>query len=194
MSSVPVDPRVSALLRAGSSDLSSADPNVGGGAEWPTPGLHDVFVLSSSEKEGKFKYTNSANVKVEVPCVEISFEYEVIPDPKHPDFDPTKKPLVFTGERFQLVPNFKSVLTEENQVTRARIQWDRFAGHVTKMLNIPKEECTDAMATYLRVKNRLAENTRLAVTLDVRIRESESKGKKYTNRTEFVNANLSAPV
>lgn len=191
MTSVPVDPRVSALLRAGSSDLAGAEPNSGGGSEWPPSGLHDAFVLGSSEKEGKFKYTNAANVKVELPCVEIAFEYEVMPDPKHPDYDPSKKPLVFTGERFQLVPNFKSALQEENQVTRARIQWDRFAGHITKMLNIPKEECTDAMAAYLRLKQRLAESTRLAVTLDVRIRESESKGKKYTNRTEFISANLS---
>lgn len=187
-----IDNKVAALLRAGSSSFAAAEANTGQGlqGEWPPAGNHDLFVLAAHEKEGKFKDGQGR----EVNCVDVQFEYQWIRGgDKDPDYVPGVTPdLVFKGERFQLVPDFESALLEDGSKTRARINWDRFQGHITKMLNVPRESCTNLLDAYQKVKERIAGEVRLAVSAKIDYRNWESKDKKKSgiNKTEYITANI----
>jgi len=187
MSQSNLDPKVSALLAAGAADWTDSEPNTGQGVqgEWPPEGDHDLLILKVTDKVGVF---NDADRKVD--CIEVQFHYEWLRDSKDPTFDPSKPPLTFMGERFQLVPNAKNVVKDEGALTRARINWDRFSGHVSKILQVSKEGVSDALSAFSKVKEAVGTN-KVAVSARIEYRPYKTKkGKDGTARTEYITGRL----
>lgn len=186
--SPPIDNKVAALLRAASVDVTNANPNTGQGiqGEWPPAGDHDLRVLGSTERTAEY---NDGARKVE--CIEIQFEYQWIRGKNDPSYDPKVPDLNFKGERFQLVPNSQSALVDDGAKTKARINWDRFTGHLCKFLNITKDQCVDPLARYSEVKARIMSDNVLTVVAKIDYRKWESKGKSGTNKTEYITSNIS---
>lgn len=181
---------VASLLRASNQDLAGAEANTGQGVqgEWPPDGECDNMVLQLHEKVGTF-YDGAGKDAAKIPCAELVFEYQLLPDPKSPTYDPSKPALVWRGERFQLVPNYQSTLKNESSVTRARISWERIKGHLSKMLACSPDEVTDTFAAVNRLKAKIQGNVRLAVRVKIDSREAASTkpgGRPRTYRTEYV--------
>jgi hypothetical protein len=120
----------------------------------------------------------------------VQFEYELIPNTSDPKYDPSKPALLWKGERFQLVTD-ENLLTDAGARTRAGINWRRFMGHATKMLNRSKEQCTNGAEVAGALKQRIDGDTRLSVRVRCQYRPAKPPS-KYINKTEFVLENLSA--
>lgn len=188
---IPIDNKVAALMRAGSTAFANADVDVGEGlqGEWPPAGDHDLYILGVTEKVGDYK-----DGDLKVPCVEVQFEFEWIRDPNDPTWDKVKDPgpLHFKGRSFRLVPNPDKDLVSDGAKTGARMDWERFKGHLTKILGITKDQCADPMARYAEVKGLIAGSTRVAVSAKLNYREWTSKDgkKKGVEKKEYITGNI----
>jgi len=184
-----LDPKVAALLSAGSTDWNDAEPNTGQGVqgEWPPEGDHNLLILEVIDGVGTFQDGDN-----KIPCAEVTFRYEWLRDEKDPTFDPSKGPVVFRGEKFQLVPNADKVLSKDGPKTRARIHWERFAGHITKILNLPKEQAVNNLLPLYQKVRELVGTSKVVVSSRIEYREyTTAKNKKGTARTEYVLDRLS---
>jgi hypothetical protein len=181
MSQTPINNQVAALLAAAASTYGSSDANTGEGlsGDWPPEGDHDCYVLSVTSGLGKFKEKGGA----ETPCAEIRFEYQVIPDTSSPTYNPDAPPQIFKGERFLLLPETHTFALEGSK-TRNRIGWERFKGHLSKMLKKQPQECVNPMADFAAVTDLINGPSRLGVRLRAQYRPADKPNQFY--KTEFI--------
>lgn len=189
-----IDNKVAALLQSAANDLQSSTPNTGQGfqGEWPPAGNHELLVKDCRESTGEVDIGQGAKAQ----CVEIAFEYTYEQSPNDPDFDPAKGPkrLDFWGERFQLVPNYEKTVIDKNMKTRYRINWDRFLGHLTKMLGVTKEQIPDPLKAYMSLRERIKSGTTILTVLSmIQYRTYTKKDNTQgMNKTEFILDNLTS--
>jgi hypothetical protein len=83
-----IDNKVAAMFNAATAAMAGAAPDNGQGiqGEWPPEGDHDNFVLAMDLAPGTFKESNGHTVD----CIEVQFEYELIPNTSDPKYDPSK--------------------------------------------------------------------------------------------------------
>ena len=192
-----VDNKVAALLRAGQTTFENAEPNTGEGFQgwWPPEGEQDLFVVGVTEKAGKIKDEGGRDVE----CAEIQFEYEWIRDEKDPTWDKTKEPgpFIFKGRSFRLVANPDQNLISKGAQTGCRMDWDRFKGHLSRILDMKKEELGDVMARYAEAKAKIAGENRVAVEALIEYRQWVSKPqpgkpeKKGVEKKEYIKSLIS---
>lgn len=191
-----IDNRVAALLQSAAGDAANATPNTGQGfqGEWPPPGTYELLVKDCRESMAE----TEAGQGAKTPCVEIAFEYVWEQSVSDPEFDIAKGPkrIEFWGERFQLVPNFEKNVLEKNLKTRYKINWDRFVGHLTKMLGVTKDQITDPLRAYATLRDRIKSGTTvLTVSSLIQYRTYTKKDNTAgTNKTEFILDNLTSPA
>lgn len=189
-----IDNKVASLLQSAANDLASSTPNTGQGfqGEWPPAGTHELLVKDCRESTGEVDIGQGAKTA----CVEIAFEYHYEQSPNDPEFDAAKGPkaLDFWGERFQLVPNYETKVLDKNMKTRYRINWDRFLGHLTKMLGVTKEQIPDPLRAYMTLRERIKSGTTvLTVSAMIQYRTYTKKDNSQgMNKTEFILDNLTS--
>jgi hypothetical protein len=151
---------------------ADADANQGLGSIgwWPPEGPpHNCFVLPDVQMEqGKFAYRIGQERK-EIPCTVIRFSYGLVDDPGQ------EEPRTFKGREFQLLTDDQVAALPEGpreqggkQQTRARIEAERFKGHLTTILGeepsnfqtglqqvLEKLEAAEAKGGVVQVKVRL---------------------------------------
>lgn len=195
MTSAPLDNRVLQMFNAASTDYGAASANTGEGlqGEWPPEGTHDCAVLSLNAKASEHKGKDGSKV----PMIEAQFEYEWLRSEADPTWKAGEPNLIFKGETFRLIPNADRVLTEENHKIAARIAWERFKGHCSKMLDKVPEACINPGADLAEIQTALASSTRMVVVLKVQHRTGKPKAGAAAGarvpiyKTEFITSKIS---
>jgi hypothetical protein len=164
---------VKKLMSEAANDYATAEAASGEGWQenWPEPGDYDAYVTSVTFAPGTFRQTD----KREYRCIDVHFDYEIIPRLDDPTADPEAAPVTFSGLRMQLVPRYESTLTDDGGKIRARLDLERFKGMVSGLLGKPPAECGDFEANSDAISALLDEQGKVPVQL--RIVSQRRKGR-----------------
>lgn len=166
---------------------SEAEPNQGMGSLgwWPESGDHECIIEDLTIGKGEFVYGRRPN-RISIPAVEVQFVYRLYEDPTSPDGNPRS----FRGKPFYLLSDAAYGKLPEGgdhgkQKTRYRMDRDRFAGHLTAILN---EQPGNFMAAIETVRKNLEEATAAnsAIMVEVKVEWGTDQNNNPRPEREFI--------
>jgi hypothetical protein len=165
-----IDNTVTSLLAAASAAYSQAETGLNLGERPKEDGVYDCFLTGINVTSGKFKEAPKGADKepLLLDCVEITFEYERIWNPREPDFNPATPSTTFIGERRQILTEAASQrLRYDGSRTRARIAMEQVKTALSRILNKDPKECVNLMADIQAVDALTKADSRVALSVRV---------------------------